>query len=757
MHINNRYAILIVSLLMGAAVSICCIGSQAYLLSTTEPLHALYTEVVAGILFAITVRRIPMHAVKFSAIAITILVAYIAVLLSLALPFYPPLVRAIAWVLIASIGVALFRWIITELTARHLNPAIAQNYFYYTIILFELGVLTAVTFLKFHPLAATEIIIAAGTLISLVTFVITAQFNVKKNIEILLPSKGDVDTEPSNKAFTAFFIWFAIMLLCMGAFKISEDYLIKFSLKTYLGSYDAIRNAMAEYFFIASILVLAVSLSTGKLIHQRHVSPVMLIMLHTVIIIAAGIYCLLMFSLQSVIIFEIVRRVSDRCFYAPAEHMIRGAFVGKYRRTLHSAQSLYYFAFAAIPLVLLFTYIQSNSVADQISVFLFLVLFFACAGILTVWMLKKRLITVMYAFISSGNVAIAVPAIQTLSYIRPQGYSKKISDVLHQYPDKILHKTAIIGLSYVRKESSDSIIMEEFKTSQEDVQISVLEALSLAGRHRSIQFIINVLISQISSASTRVRMNAAVIIAGIYGSRAIPFLLNGVESKDSRVIADTLEVLTVFKDASLIPVFHRFVDSPIGRIRANALMGLATFRKTRHVYRAKVKSILVNLADGNTDLLTSILFIIGKYHDTHFDKGLEVIYHSELKEIPDIKRCLAWALVHKKDQKGYALFAELFEEAARELATVNKQHTNATNTEVTTLTVVQESLMRFFSQLNKPDRFQLIEYLAEKHRLNNDLLSRFLDLLRCSPFDLYEETQYLCVLKASVGYDANLV
>ena len=52
-------------------------------------------------------------------------------------------------------------------------------------------------------------------------------------------------------------------------------------------------------------------------------------------------------------------------------------------------------------------------------------------------------------------------------------------------------------------------------------------------------------------------MNAAKMIAALYGRRAIPFLLNGLTDEDERIVANTLEVLSVFKDPSLDSIFQR--------------------------------------------------------------------------------------------------------------------------------------------------------------------------------------------------------
>ena len=64
---------------------------------------------------------------------------------------------------------------------------------------------------------------------------------------------------------------------------------------------------------------------------------------------------------------------------------------------------------------------------------------------------------------------------------------------------------------------------EQFHSEREEIQIAVLDALQTSTRYESIQFLANIMMARERSQTLRVRMNAAKMIAALYGRRAIPF------------------------------------------------------------------------------------------------------------------------------------------------------------------------------------------------------------------------------------------
>lgn len=725
---NNQIGILIVSFIIGAAVSICFIGSQAFLLSSTDPLYALYTEVFAGAAFSIFVRKSNFLNKKFASVILIILSIYIPLLFGLLLIEISNFYKAIGWVFVAASGIALFRWTITELTAKHLNPASAQNYYYYTSIAFEFGALFGVTLINFFHFTPQNTLIFTILLYSVLFFIISLQFLPQRNVEIILPRKAGATPHISPEIFNAFFFTFVLLLICFGAFKVSEDYLIKIALKANLSSYDAIRDMMANYYLLGSGLIIIISMATGHFIKQRHISPTALMSAHSLILIAVGIYCISTHTLQAFVAFEVIRRISERCFYSPAEHMIRGTFIGQYRRSLHSAHSFYYYTFTAVCMAILFTFFKDNQLDKQLIMLLLIMIGFLSVGFIIIFFLKHHFIKTLYEFATPHNIEAAVPSIQALSYLRPPNYDNKIMEILKHNPHDILRKTVIMGLSYQRKHDVEKVIIEQFFSQKEDIQITVLDALKISRSYSGIQFLMNILCTRIDTKSVRVKMNAAMIISSLYGKTAIPFLLNGLDSDENRVIANTLEVLVVFNDPKLIPVFQKFVDSPIPRIKANALMGLAHFKKTHAAYQAAIQNIFYI---EDTKNIASILYVIGVCKDRNFNNELQCLYNSHIANDPIIQPCLAWAFTQLGHRSGFDIFIEL-------LTSPNPEN------------APKESFMHLFLQLDKLTRFYIIEYFLLNKIKNTSHPYHFIERLRVAPYNFQEELEYLEIMVLSM-------
>ena len=134
-----------------------------------------------------------------------------------------------------------------------------------------------------------------------------------------------------------------------------------------------------------------------------------------------------------------------------------------------------------------------------------------------------------------------------------------MNKLLSLSPKKLLRKTIIVSLGYERQNASLETVMNEFQSDKEEIQLAVLDALKVAHQYKATQFMVKIIMAQERSKSLRVRMNATRIVAGIYGRRAIPFLLNGLEDPDPRIVANTLETLSIYKDKALLPYFMKFL------------------------------------------------------------------------------------------------------------------------------------------------------------------------------------------------------
>lgn len=727
MILQNTNAVLLLGLLLGIATSFNFIGSEAYLLSILQPVYTLYVTIGANLSFAVFLRFFSKFKGRFSIFSLALLFFYAAALASLNFSLIPGTVRAIGWFYIAILGIAFFMWMPNEIAVRYLDPARAHSYFSYLVTAMSIGtILTAGAFRALgNEMGVNHTIWLSVIFFALAMVLVGIQFLPSSNIEVHFKSKKDAaggELEVDKRAFGSFVKFFIAITVLLGIFKVTQAYVVKVALKEMLGSYDAISAMIANYLLISGVATIIISAAMGKAIRARHVSPVRMYGVYIFLALAAAVVCAVKNALYYYVGLEVVKRVFERAFYSPASEMTVASFIGKFRLRLKALQNFYYFTIIPIPFAILFSLpIVSKSPYQKLGILILLILCLISAFTLLI-SFKKRFRDILYAFIKSGDKAVAVLATQAVSFLKPKKYEDFLVDILGMSPKKILRKNIILSLAYSPKSSIVNVITNEFGSNKEEIQVAVLDALFVSRDYRAVQFMIDVVKVQEKPKSLRVRINATKMVAAIYGRKAIPFLLNGLKNPDARVVANTLETLALYKDKKLIPYFIEFIHNDTPRIRANALMALSYFRKTRDIYRFEMTKILQG---DDINMKASALFVAGKQKDRRIKDFLFSTLYSPHKDVPLIKRNLAWALLRFGCEEGYALFDEIF--TAKEEGT-------------------ESAIMHHFSQMEREMRFDIIKYLASKHLNDPAALTIIGDKLRNTAFDFHEEIDYFDVI-----------
>jgi hypothetical protein len=290
-----------------------------------------------------------------------------------------------------------------------------------------------------------------------------------------------------------------------------------------------------------------------------------------------------------------------------------------------------------------------------------------------------------------------------------------------------LRKTIIIGLGFTKNEDSVDIIKREFFSDREEIQIAVLDALQISKQFRAIQFMINIVLDKLKPKTQRVRLNAMSVIGALYGKRAIPFLLNGLDHDDPRVMANTIEVLSQFREKALIPYFKKYLTSDIPRLRANAILGLARFSGMKILCR---KALRDALRDQNLTMKASILYAIGKLREKRLRDDVVALGQNEVTaQNPKIANALAWALIHFKDVRGYDRACEIW--------------VKSTSTEE------MRTFMHFFSLHKTETRYDMIRFLLNKYRDDEATVQIANERLKKSFYDFHEELEYFKLYRHS--------
>ena len=732
--------------LVGAVLSFGRVASEAYLLSTWDPINAIYVATAASVAFTFALPRVNWERIKFARMAGVLTLAF-ALLLAILTPLEgeAAALQALLWYFVVIFSTAFHRWVASELVRRHVNPALAQSYYAYLNTAQELGTLVVLLGLlglqSYGTVSPSVAMLVMGVIYIALAALVTVHFGPTRNLEVVYETgQGnvavtDLETRQNLKYFVGAFIG---LMLVLGAFKVSAAYVVTIALKDEYSSNGtsmatmnaAIQEVMTSYYLVASAASIVLSVITGRLVRTRHISPLWLIGTYVVATLGIAIFAGMSDIFIAFIALAVVRRIAATSFLSPGVMMLVSAFAGQIRARLRAAHSLYYYTVASLPLALVYTY-TSRAVESQRTLVggTLVVLLLVAIGALL--LTRRRVIPCLYCLIDEGSRAGAVSAVQALSYLKPPHYSDRMEDLLDMDPRLALRKTIILGLGHVNyNRHTTQTIMGEFKSDREEIQIAVLDALKLSRRYEALQFLAKVMMAKEMSHSLRVRMNAAKVIAALYGRKAIPFLLNGLDDPDERVVANTLEVLSVFRDKNLARYFREYVESSTPRVRANALMGLGRYRSEREAYMFIMQDALVG---EDPHMLASVMYVIGALRDYGFATEIDRLLTSDYVRDPAVNRVMAWTLTRLGDSRGIDLFCEM-------LAKPLESHT-------------EPPYMHFLAQIPKEVRFDLLKMIAVEYQNRRHVLETVHWKFGTSHLDFHEEVQYFDILLETLGQE----
>ena len=727
MFLPNGAGVFVLGILTGWLLDVNLIASGSFLLSELPASAGILVQVVAGFAFTLYLLglRPERFRIKFSILSVYSTLPFLVLLLALYWFDWQVSVRAFLWFGLAIYAWGFFRWVNDEIALKHLDPGRAQAYFFHMAAAREIGTVLSFITLRFLTpgFTAGQMLQIVATLTVLWMSFVLLQFSPRQNLEIHLESSAPLRGEAPRRGYQAFFAIFILISVVIGAYRLGQEYLTMLVLQVNLGSFDAIKNLQADYFLVISILTVVIGFTAGRYIQNRRPSPMALLFLEGGLLMVAIAVCWAYPVLMAFVAFEVVEVVLKTAIADPANQMILSAFDEMRRTRLRLWRNLFQYSLAGIPVLIALYWTDRMPYLAQTQFWLvaLAILLLACLAIYFVF--QSKLVALLNRILETGNRVAVVLAAQGLSFLRPRNYAQRMQSLLEHEPGRFLRKTVIVGLGYSRSDSALNTVIREFRSEREEIQLAVLEALQAFRDYRAIQFLVRVTGAQEASRSLQVRMNAGRVIAGLYGKKAIPFLLNGLEDSEPRIVANTLETLGDFKDKKLVRYFMRFVHSPVARVRLNALMGLARLHGQRRANRHRIRAMLEH---SDPNWVASALYVVGKLKDRSFIPDLKKMPELAASRERIVQTGLFWAWSRLHHPIGFEMFGKLIGSAGSPGAAA--------------------SLMHFFSQLDLLTRFDLIQYLVTHHAGDTQLFHRFGEALIGSPIDFHREFDYLHLL-----------
>lgn len=728
------------SIIAGLLVNLSFISGQAIFLAATQPQIAALVSIVSLFLFCNLIPRLnhaPHQRMRYSRYGVILFIGILFFISGVSLFIENPsdgvfrLGMLGLWVFSLQFFSETSRLVQVELCNRYVNPAQVGSFHYFNLIGYEMGTLSASLLIlttgmeKKSPFFISKIsLVLAFVWAAIVLY----RFGHRRQLEVRFTHRP-IDPKLLVPITKAVFLGFLFFALSTGIFRQFQDFQVKSLIKANSnGSSEIFKNILLVY-SLGSFLTILISTLFGVLSYRTRLSPFK----------AIGFAGLFLFLVQGLAFFVPNKetffflgssaRGLERGIYGPNMILLLSFFVPFQRlglRFMHHAVLLSGCGLIFLVLSVLQTLYPTGFLL-QISPWLTLV---GALGMFVVAYISTKNFSKFFTESLKGGKVSSILSATGLSYIRPRGYSTLMKELLAENPKKLLRKTIILGLGYAQEETALETVIQEFKSDKEEIQLAVMEAVRNSRSYRGTNFILNVCLSGRDTHSLSVRLNAALLVSSLFGDKAIALLMIGLEDKDPRIVANSLEALGLLRNKGLAIVFKRFINHPTVRVRANALMGLGMLSEHRTFYREEISRELMNPLST-----ASYLYVIGRVRDKSFtDKLIELVKDTDEKlssEELQIQRLVAWALTQMGSVEGRLLWWKL----------LKKNYAQNENT---------DSIFHFFGQLDQGLRYSCVEEWITSEVDSKSVAMKVSEILKKSRFDFHDEAEYAFELAESV-------
>lgn len=737
---DSRLWIFGASIIAGLLVNLSFISGQAIFLSATQPQVAALVNILSLFLFCNLIPRLnaaPSRRMRYSRYGALLFIGFLFFITGVSF-FIDNTAAGITklgalglWVFSLQFFSETSRLVQTELTNRYVNPAQVGSFHYFNLIGFEIGTLLASLLILLTGIEKQSPFYISGVSLILAcvwAVIVVYRFGHRRQLEVRFTHRP-IDPQLLVPVTRVIFLGIFLFALSTGIFRQFQDFQVKSMIKaSSSGSAEIFKNILLVY-SLGSLLTILISTIFGIFSYRTRLSPFRAIAFAGLFLMLVQVFVFFVPNKETFFFLGASARGLERGIYGPNMTLLLSFFVPFQRlglRFMHHTVLLSGCGFLFLILSVLQTFYHSGFLL-QISPWL---TFVGALGMFCVAYFSRKNFSKFFTdSLKAGKVSSILSA-TGLSYIKPRGYPQLMKELLKENPKKLLRKTIILGLGYAQDEVALETVIEEFKSDKEEIQLAVIEAVRNSRSYRGTNFILNVCLSGRDTHSLSVRLNAALLVSMLFGDNGIALLMIGLEDKDPRIIANSLEALALLKNKNLAEVFKRFIHHPTVRVRANALMGLGLLPNFRDFYREEISRKLMSPLST-----ASYLYVIGRVRDTSFKETLlKFINHSNEKlssEELQIQRLLAWALTQMGSVEGRVLWWKL----------LKKEYAENENT---------DSLFHFFGQLDKSLRYSCVEEWIKSESSTKSAAMNISEILKKSRFDFHDEAEYAFELAESV-------
>ena len=331
------YFLVTISVIIGAVLQINLIGSRAFLVSLLDPIVAVYTGIVAGLMSTIFFRifSTPKYKYAYFAFAMTTLQAIAYLILYII--NIPPDILAIIWITIAAFSIGVCKWITVEMANKYLDPARAQSFFSYLSSFLGIGFIISFVIFKVFKITLTpkETLLVTSALFFITSLLISLGFFPKHVLEINFEKKLKKEARVSYIELPKLKKWFSALCFIISGTNIIYSYLINVQIKHHLNSFEKMNDVINNYTLISSLLIVVAGALLGQTIKKKRTSPILIILGANIALLTLVSIAFLLRNFELFITLEIAQKFIGQALITPSMQQIVNSFINHHKKNIY--------------------------------------------------------------------------------------------------------------------------------------------------------------------------------------------------------------------------------------------------------------------------------------------------------------------------------------------------------------------------------------------------------------------------------------
>ena len=634
-------------------------------------------------------------------------------------------------------------WVIDEFVNRFIPVTERYKFFSNTYLCSELAAIIPAMIVSFTQF---ELHFKEATLVacfsSLIIVIMILFFMIIPKVYEIRVSRyqlNEVISGRAMKSIRSLTFWIFIFGASAGVIRFLSNHMVNTMLRNDLHFFDQRQDYFGYGVLLTSFLTLIFSVFLQRKIRDRRISPFFVFYLFFAVIVVAGFLCFARFEIFLFLLFGSLLRGALKGLYNPALNSLLSGFSHSLRNKFQAIHSMAFLGMAGLMFGLAY-FLENIFIGTRLIIHNVVFVILAILLITLSRRVRFEFIRNYYRMLRFGSQSARVYSALLLSYIRPRAYREQMLRLLQTQPESVILRKVIyegLGLvwddcllpifegllrTYPKPGRGDQhhVRVRSSNRGLEELQIVAIGVLARSADPQAHALLFQSFRNPDLTFSFRVRRQAAMWMKKIAGPQAMSYFIEGLKSDNERLVADSIEILGVFKHSSLISEFKQLLDSPFIRVRYNALKELYAFSKEKSEVCSQLQKGLESLDPVEA---RAALYVAGSLHDKKLPLKLPPLSLDSTQMSHTIY--VVWAY--------RAVDPELFSESLVKLIPNLLKSTEMT------------SFLHLFSQLTQKERFRCLELLALQISSPDDekMFQEFRFALRDSNFDFHEEADFM--------------